>query len=292
MKKSYTWSGEAIQAITVREWCPWLPGRLRVLFHLVLLAADNDAWLWHWSERASTRAAMLDSIYIWRVCNSTWCKHQLSLCVRVRAEPSHVWKAGIRFVYAQAFWANKFGRKLCAACHSRVAWECVSLWKTHLRWPLWLTRWDPPNPHVNSDNGGLGDSGNRCLSAQGKEWLSCNGPLVGSACTQALLLCSLGAVPLSCPCLCDCDWLPDLGGASSLRARFRVVISTCRWDSISKSRSSVFIHQTYQRCLSTYQVSYTKGAEFPLKEERAWTKVVFRFIFHCSVPVQRWRSGA
>lgn len=44
-----------------------------------------------------------------------------------------------------------------------------------------------PKPHVNLDNGGLGDSGNCCLSAQWKERLSCNGPPVGSICK---LLCT------------------------------------------------------------------------------------------------------
>lgn len=58
---------------------------------------------------------------------------------------------------------------------------------THSLWPLSLTCAEAPKPHVNSDNGGLWDSGNCCLSAQWKERLSCNGPPVGSVCK---LLCA------------------------------------------------------------------------------------------------------
>lgn len=53
---------------------------------------------------------------------------------------------------------------------------------TYLLWPLTLSWAETPKPHVNSDNGGLRDSGNCCLSAQWKERLSCNGPPVGSVC--------------------------------------------------------------------------------------------------------------
>lgn len=63
--------------------------------------------------------------------------------------------------------------------------------KTHLLWPPSLTCAKAPKPHVNSDNGGLGDSGNCCLSVQWKERLSCNGPPVGSVykllCAEAVV---------------------------------------------------------------------------------------------------------
>lgn len=63
---------------------------------------------------------------------------------------------------------------------------CVFV-NTHLLWPLSLACFEAPKPHVNSDNGGLGDSGSCCLSVQWKERLSCNGPPVGSVCK---LLCA------------------------------------------------------------------------------------------------------
>lgn len=63
--------------------------------------------------------------------------------------------------------------------------------KTHSLWPLLLTCTEAPKPHVNSDNGGLGDSGNCCLSVQWNERLSCNGPPVGSVCK---LLCAAAVV--------------------------------------------------------------------------------------------------
>jgi len=46
---------------------------LEFLFHLVLLAADNDAWLWHRRKRASMRA-ILDLIYIQCVYNGNLCE--------------------------------------------------------------------------------------------------------------------------------------------------------------------------------------------------------------------------
>lgn len=58
---------------------------------------------------------------------------------------------------------------------------------THLLWPLSLACAEAPKPHVNSDNGGLGDSGNCCLSVQWRERLSCNGSPVASVCK---LLCA------------------------------------------------------------------------------------------------------
>lgn len=63
---------------------------------------------------------------------------------------------------------------------------CVFL-NTCWLWPLSLTCAEAPKPHVNSDSGGLWDSGSCCLSAQWKERLSCNGPPVGSVCK---LLCA------------------------------------------------------------------------------------------------------
>lgn len=55
---------------------------------------------------------------------------------------------------------------------------------THLLWPLSPACAEAPKPHVNSDNGGLGDSGNCCLSVQWRERLSCNGSPVASVCKR------------------------------------------------------------------------------------------------------------
>lgn len=64
---------------------------------------------------------------------------------------------------------------------------CVRSW-IHTRSDLYHSHAPkPPKPHVNLDNGGLGDSGNCCLSVQWKERLSCNGSPVGSVCK---LLCT------------------------------------------------------------------------------------------------------
>lgn len=85
---------------------------------------------------------------------------------------------------------------------------------THLLWPLSLTCAEAPKPHVNLDNGGLGDSGNCCLSAKWKERLSCNGPPVVSVC-KLLCTAAVWGIPLSCTSLCYFGWLLDLGGTSS-----------------------------------------------------------------------------
>lgn len=51
----------------------------------------------------------------------------------------------------------------------------------HSIWPLALACAEAPRRHVNFGRGGLGDSGNSCLSAQWKERLKRNGSPVGPA---------------------------------------------------------------------------------------------------------------
>lgn len=82
-----------------------------------------------------------------------------------------------------------------------------------------------PQPHVNSENGGLMHCGNCCLSVQWKEWSSCNGPPVGSVC-KLLCVAAVWRLPseLSISVLC---WLtaPDLDGISSVKRLFSVKVS-------------------------------------------------------------------
>lgn len=95
----------------------------------------------------------------------------------------------------------------------------------HLLWPLSLTCTEAPKPHVNLDNGGLGDSGSCCLSAQWKERLSCNGSPVGSVCKLVRTAAVWGLPPeRHIPVLW---WLAALFGWGRFSWRLLLLIS--RW---------------------------------------------------------------
>lgn len=91
----------------------------------------------------------------------------------------------------RAFSKFVFGIFRQAAFEGRAAFIILLVLRAFVNtrplWPLSLTCAEAPKPHVNLDNGGLGDSGNCCLSVQWKERLSCNGSPVGSVCK---LLCT------------------------------------------------------------------------------------------------------
>lgn len=126
---------------------------------------------------------------------------------------------GIPFLYMQVL--------LCIQTSEKFVFEYI-LWKVVLiillvlrvfvsilsLWPLSLTCAEAPKPHVNSDSEGLWDSGNCCLSVQGNERLSCNGPPVASVC-KLLWAAAVWASPLSCTSLWYFGWLLDFGGSSS-----------------------------------------------------------------------------
>lgn len=150
MKKSYTWSGWAIQAITVREWCPWLPGQLRILFHLVLLCC------WQWCVTLAPEEGGKHE--------SHFRSHLHIVCLSAAA-------AG--FCESRASSLRSYGFLLRASARLRIRADS-DLYRS--RAP------GPPKPHVNSDSGGVRDCGNCCLSAQRRERLSCNGPPVAPLC--------------------------------------------------------------------------------------------------------------
>lgn len=123
-------------------------------------------------------------------------------------------RRGVLAHFQSLFWEFSAERHLKGVLRLSFSLCCVRSW-IHTRSDLYHSHAPkPPKPHVNLDNGGLGDSGNCCLSVQWKERLSCNGSPVGSVC-KLLCTAAVWGVPLSCTSLCYFGWLLDLGGTSS-----------------------------------------------------------------------------